>query len=223
MTEQRPAYSYLLPACHSPGLLTSPCRCSFPPLCHTCAGTPETLHTDTHVKTQPTSAYKQIWVLMLLFNVPALRWGLLLAHKIALNLDSSVPSLFSPAAYRACKEPENISVAKSGPYTQQLGQSFTWASCFAKEMSTFSLSSRLPWKHHAETHQQLYKQVQYQSIQVTVTGSGPEQERWEAFWSGLRCPLWWRPPVTSYILRGHKTIQFWFMLSGNMFFVCFVF
>lgn len=51
-----------------------------------------------------------------LFKVPALRWGLLLAHKMALNLDSSVPSLFSPAAYRACKEPENISVAKSGPH-----------------------------------------------------------------------------------------------------------
>lgn len=49
---QVPEYSYLLPTCHSPDLLTSPCRCSSPRLCHTCSGTPETLHTDTHEATQ---------------------------------------------------------------------------------------------------------------------------------------------------------------------------
>lgn len=31
--------------------------------------------------------------------LPALRWALLLAHRMALNLDSSVPRRFSPAAY----------------------------------------------------------------------------------------------------------------------------
>lgn len=49
--EQMPAYSYLLPACHSPGHLTSPWRCSSPRPCHTCAGTPETLQTHTHTHT----------------------------------------------------------------------------------------------------------------------------------------------------------------------------
>lgn len=47
------------------------------------------------------------------------------------------------------------------------------------------------------------------------SGSGPESERWEASWSGPRCPLWWRPPVTSYFLKGHKEIQFWFTSSDN--------
>lgn len=41
-------------------------------------------------------------------RIPALRWGLLLAHRMALNLDSSVPSLFSPAAYRAYKQKNKV-------------------------------------------------------------------------------------------------------------------
>lgn len=56
---QVPEYSYLLPTCHSPDLLTSPCRCSSPRLCHTCSGTPETLHTDTHETTQWADVYIQ--------------------------------------------------------------------------------------------------------------------------------------------------------------------
>lgn len=177
--------------------------------------------THTHAWQHSNTSEPWCWTLPLsLLQVPALRWGLLLAHRMALNLDSSVPSLFSPAAYRACNKPDNSSVAKSGPCPQQLGQSFTWASCFAKETSTFSCSSRLPWKHQAETHQQLYKHIssQYKYTESPGnrgSGSGPERERWEAFWSGPRCPLWWRPPVTSYILKSHKNIQFWFMLTGN--------
>lgn len=34
---------------------------------------------------------------------PARRWGLLRAHRMALNCDSSVPTLFSPAAYSFCR------------------------------------------------------------------------------------------------------------------------
>lgn len=34
-------------------------------------------------------------------SLPAWRWALLLAHRMALNLDSSVPSRFSPAAYNS--------------------------------------------------------------------------------------------------------------------------
>lgn len=34
-------------------------------------------------------------------SLPALRWALLLAHRMALNLDSSVPRRFSPAAYNS--------------------------------------------------------------------------------------------------------------------------
>lgn len=36
--------------------------------------------------------------------LPATRWVRLLEHRIALNLDSSVPRRFSPAAYRSCTE-----------------------------------------------------------------------------------------------------------------------
>lgn len=63
----------------------------------------------THISTNPQETGKQTEKdtkdLPLFTNpefIPALRWDLLLAHKMALNLDSSVPSLFSPAAYRAC-------------------------------------------------------------------------------------------------------------------------
>lgn len=64
---QVPVYSYLLPTCRSPGPLTSPCRCSSPRLCHTCSGTPETLHTQIRVRkhSQLISTCEQIWVLIL--------------------------------------------------------------------------------------------------------------------------------------------------------------
>lgn len=164
---QVPEYSYLLPTCHSPDLLTSPCRCSSPRLCHTCSGTPETLHTDTHTRDNTVrwclhTNRSESWLWTDVFRVPALRWGLLLAHKMALNLDSSVPSLFSPAAYSAWKEPENISVwvpNQKHANSSWVKANLTWASCLARAMSTFSLSSRLPWMHHAEEHQYLYKQV----------------------------------------------------------------
>lgn len=79
-----------------------------------------TTHTDTCEETQPADIHMRTdlsphsqQLTPAVFRVPALRWGLLLAHRMALNLDSSVPSLFSPAAYRAWKEPENISVVRT--------------------------------------------------------------------------------------------------------------
>lgn len=76
--EQMPAYSYLLPACHSPGHLTSPWRCSSPRPCHTCAGTPETLHThtgdntaNTYIQTDLSPVAEKMTLPLL--EVPALR------------------------------------------------------------------------------------------------------------------------------------------------------
>lgn len=43
---------------------------------------------------------------------PARRWGLLRAHRMALNWDSSVPTLFSPAPYSFCRPSRHRNVKK---------------------------------------------------------------------------------------------------------------
>lgn len=90
---QVPAYSYLLPACRSPGLLTSPWRCSSPRLCHTCAGTPETLHTLTRVRTQLTAA-----------NVYPTKPGARFCTEFALLSQVTCPEVrFAPGAQNGVK------------------------------------------------------------------------------------------------------------------------
>lgn len=53
--------------------------------------------------------YKQCWD-----YTPARRWGLLRAHRMALNWDSSVPTLFSPAPYSFCRPSRHGNFKKKG-------------------------------------------------------------------------------------------------------------
>lgn len=58
---------------------------------------------------------------------PARRWGLLRAHRMALNWDSSVPTLFSPAPYSFCRPSRHRNVKKKGT---QSGFPITFHECY---------------------------------------------------------------------------------------------
>lgn len=57
--------------------------------------------------------YKQCWD-----YTPARRWGLLRAHRMALNWDSSVPTLFSPAPYSFCRPSRHRNLKKKKEHDQ---------------------------------------------------------------------------------------------------------
>lgn len=80
----------------------------------------------------------------------------------------------------------------------------TWASCWTREMSTFSLSSRFPWTQSdtQNSHLVCSRLVLKLSAKWQPTKFVPERERWEVCGSDQRCRCWWRPPSSSRTLKG---------------------
>lgn len=153
-------YSYPLPACHSRGHQTSPCRCSSRYPCHTSAGTAETLHTNSDIAFSIIIWHiLNVELINLFYHKEYLLWDGICSwhikwHWIWTHL---FPACSPQQRTGTIKEKGNVykptcqhlrttKLQNRIIITNEYKAHFTWASCLAREMSTVSRSSRLPYK-----------------------------------------------------------------------------